>query len=194
MSEHILYQYITRWIEPNEEEWNAFVSGCRLRTLVKDEFFLREGEHCRKLGFIIKGGMRMFYSVREEERSKDFQFEGQFTGSLHSLLTKNSSRFSVVALENTQLFEINQEHLLSLFDRYKVWERFGRLYMEQAFLYKEHREASLLFDSSATRYEKLMKEFPLYLQRIPQKYIASYLGIAPESLSRLRKKAISHLS
>jgi CRP/FNR family transcriptional regulator, anaerobic regulatory protein len=187
MSEEILYRYITQWVQPEELEWKAFVSGGRLRTLGKDELYLKEGEVCRKLGFIISGAVRMFYTIEAEERCKDFQFEGQFTGSLYSLISQQPSRFSVVALEETQLFEISQEHLSSLYDQYKIWERFGRLYMEQAFLYKENRETSLLFDSSSVRYEKLLQQQPYHLQRIPQKYLASYLGITPESLSRIRK-------
>jgi CRP/FNR family transcriptional regulator, anaerobic regulatory protein len=190
MQEDILYQYIKKWINPSDQEWAAFISGCRLRSFEKDELYLTEGTICRKLGFIIKGGVRMFYSIGDEEYCKDFQFEGQFTGSLYSLLSKRPARFSVMTLEETQLFEISHEHLLFLFDNYKIWERFGRLYMEQAFLYKEKRETSLLLDTSIIRYHKLMRESPVYLQRIPQKFIASFLGIAPESLSRLRRKSI----
>jgi CRP-like cAMP-binding protein len=150
--------------------------------------YLNEGETCQKIAFITKGAVRMYYIIKGEERSKDFQFEGQFTGSLASMLTQTPSKFAIAALEDTTLIEINGSDLLSLYDDYKVWERFGRIYLTNSFLYKEKREASLLFDSSTTRYENLVREQPQHIQRIPLKHLASYLGITPESLSRIRKK------
>lgn len=155
--------------------------------MAKDEVYLHEGETCRKICLVTKGAVRMYYNIKGEERCKDFQFEGQFSGSLASMLTKTPSKFSIAALEDTTLIEILGDDLAYLFDNYKVWERFGRVYLTISFLYKEKREASLLFDSSTTRYENLLAEQPQHIQRIPLKHLASYLGIKPESLSRIRR-------
>ncbi len=182
------FAIISRFVNPNENEWHDYFSRSRLKVVKKNDLYLREGEYGKKIGLVVKGAFRMFYTIKDEERCKDFQFEGQFTGSLYSFLSKQPSLFSVAAMEDSYLLEMSNDNLTDLFDRYKVWERFGRLYLEQLFLYKERREASLLFDLSTSRYEKLLKEKPALLQRIPQKYIASYLGIKPESLSRIRKQ------
>ncbi|NJO68099.1 MAG: hypothetical protein HC830_01435, partial [Bacteroidetes bacterium] len=96
--------------------------------------------------------------------------------------------FNVAAVEHSEILEITREQLNEAFDRYKVWERFGRLYLEQIFLYKEQREAALLNQLAPYRYANFLKDHPDWAQRIPLKYIASYLGVNPESLSRIRKK------
>jgi CRP-like cAMP-binding protein len=187
-SDQLMRDHVLKLVQPTDLEWKEFYTTFKMRALDKDEPFLREGDICRKIGFVVRGGLRMFYTIDGDERCKDFQFEGQFTGSMFSLLTQQPSRFSIAALENCEILQISRESLLELYDRFKVWERFGRLYMEQLFIYKEKREASLLFDSSAVRYEKLLSEHPQLMSRVPQKYLASYLGVAPESLSRIRKK------
>jgi CRP-like cAMP-binding protein len=183
-----LRKYIHQWIQPTDHEWDAFSSKTKEHFLAKDEVYLHEGETSRKIAFVAKGAVRMYFIIEGEERCKDFQFEGQFTGSLASMLTQTPSKFAVAALEDTILIEMNGNDLSNLYDTYKIWERFGRIYMTNSFLYKEKREASLLFDSSATRYENLLREQPQHIQRIPLKHLASYLGITPESLSRIRKK------
>lgn len=188
MAEDLLKSSIFKLIQPTEIEWNAFTSKLTKRQLAKDEIYLSEGDICRKIGFVTRGGLRMFYNIKGHEACKDFQFEGQFTGSIASLVTNQPSKFSIATLEDTTLLEISSNDLLNLYDEYKVWERFGRLYVQMMFIYKEKREASLLFDSSTVRYTNLLNELPQHIQRIPLKYLASYLGVKPESLSRIRKE------
>lgn len=182
-----LRKQLTQYISLTDEELAAFESKLQPRHLGKDEIYLAEGSICKKVALVTKGGLRMFYNIRGEERCKDFQFEGQFTGSMYSLLTGLPSKFSIAALEDTSILEISRQDLFNLYDTYKVWERFGRVYSERMFIYKEQRETSLLFDSSTTRYENLLKEQPHLAHRVPLKHLASYLGIKPESLSRIRK-------
>lgn len=172
----------------SDAEWSDFESRLLEKSLKKDELYLSEGQVSKKVGLVTSGGVRMFYRIRGEEYCKDFQFEGQFTGSIESLFSQRPARFSIAALEDTTLLELSKPDLDYLFDTYKNWERFGRLYAEGLFVYKEKREASLLFDSSTTRYENMLRDQPQHMHRIPLKYLASYLGIKPESLSRIRKK------
>src|SRR3990170_2310501 len=162
MSSEVMRNHIQKLVQLTDSEWETFYSKFKMRELAKDELFLQEGDVCQKIAFVICGSLRMFYTIKGEERCKDFQFEGQFTGSMFSLLTQQPSKFSVAALEECQVLQISREHLYDLYDRFKIWERFGRIYMEQLFIYKEKREASLLFDSSAVRYEKLLRTFRVY--------------------------------
>jgi CRP-like cAMP-binding protein len=182
-----LRRHLSKWVAPTDTEWDEFYSKLKPRNLAKDEIYLAEGDICRRIGLVTKGGLRMFYNINGEERCKDFQFEGQFTGSMASLVTGQPTVFAIAALEDTSLLEINRDDLFLLYDRYKSWERFGRLYAQMMFIYKEKREASLLFDPSTTRYENLLRDQPQHAHRIPLKYLASYLGIKPESLSRIRR-------
>jgi CRP-like cAMP-binding protein len=183
-----LQRHLSKWIQLSDNEFSAFQSKLKEKHLKKDEIYLAEGDVCKKIALVTSGGLRMFYNIKGEERCKDFQFEGQFSGSIYSLLTGKPSKFSIAALENTTLLELRKQELFNLYDNYKSWERFGRLYAQQMFIYKEQRETSLLFDSSVTRYENLLREQPQLAHRVPLKYLASYLGIKPESLSRIRKK------
>jgi CRP-like cAMP-binding protein len=189
-AEAIARRSISRFVQPTDEEWTDFYSRMRERFVKREEVYLQEGDVCKRIAFIVKGAFRMYYLLDGEERCKDFQSEGSFTGSLYSFISKKPSLFSVAALEDSYVLEMSREDLAQLYDNYKVWDRFGRMYMEQLFLYKERREASLLFDSSKQRYIQLLNEQPLLLQRIPQKYLASYLGIKPESLSRIRRQLL----
>ena len=191
MDTALIRSLLAPYITPTKTEWNAFTSKLKERHLIKDELYLAEGDICKHISLVTHGGVRMFYDVKGEELCKDFQFEGQFSGSIASLITQQPSKFSIAALEDTTLAEITYEDLFGLFDKYKVWERFGRLYITKSFMYKELREASLLCDSSTTRYENLLREQPQHAQRIPLKYLASYLGIKPESLSRIRRTIAS---
>jgi len=192
MNEQMPYAFLERlvrqWIQPTIEEWEAFCNCLEERTIKKNEVYLAEGAVCHKSAFVAQGSFRMYYLIEGEERCKDFQFEGQFTGSLYSLLTGNPALFSISAMEDSLLLELSRDNLFTLYDQYKIWERFGRIYMEQLFIYKEKREASLLFETAAARYQNMLMQQPQHLQRIPQKYLASYLGIKPESLSRLRRQ------
>lgn len=181
------YQSVNRFVQPSADEWFAFYSCFSLREVKKNERVLSQGQVAHKIAYVARGCFRMYHEVDGEERCKDFQSEGQFTGSLYSFVSRKPALFNVAAIEKSEVLEITREQLNLLFDKYKVWERFGRLYMEQIFLYKEQREAALLNDMAGHRYSNFLKDHPQWAQRIPLKYIASYLGIKPESLSRLRR-------
>lgn len=173
-----------------EDEWTVFREAFRERRVERNEVYLHAGDTAQRVGFVAQGLFRMVYHVDGEERTKDFQHEGQFTGSLASLLIGTPARFSVVAMEPSLLLEIRREQLFDLSDRFPVWDRMRRNYAEQLFLYKEAREASLLLDSHEERYLQFLRERPDLLQRVPLKHIASYLGMTPEALSRIRRRTL----
>lgn len=173
-----------------EAEWTAFRDAFRERRVERNEVYLHAGDTAQRVGFVAQGLFRMVYTIDGEERTKDFQHEGQFTGSLASLLIGTPARFSVVAMEPSVLLEIKREQLFDLSDRFPVWDRMRRNYAEQLFLYKEAREASLLLDSHEERYLQFLRERPDLLQRVPLKHIASYLGMTPEALSRIRRRTL----
>ena len=156
------------------------------RTLRKKDHFLREGEVCRSVGFIKQGYIRLYYLLEGEDITKDFNFEGDFCGSNASLTTQAPSRFNIVAMEDLLMDEISRSDLYHLYDKYKSFERLGRLVMEKMFDRKEQRESAFLQDDAEKRYRDLLKNKPQIAQRVPLKYIASYLGVSAETVSRLR--------
>jgi CRP-like cAMP-binding protein len=186
-----LRRYLELVVPHEEEAWQAMRSILKAKHLGRHEHFLVQGGICRHLGFITEGYVRLYYLVGDEEITKDFNFENEFCGSYASFISEQPARFNVMAMEPVRLYPIPRNILLMLYETYSCWQKLGRINMERMFVKKEQREASFLLDSPEKRYEKLVKESPKWIQRIPLKYLASYLGMAPETLSRIRKKKIA---
>lgn len=183
-----LKSYLELVVPHEEEAWQAMKSILKPKKLARHEHFLVQGGICRNLGFIAEGYIRLYYLKGDEEITKDFNFENEFCGSYASFIAEKPALFNVMAMEPVRLYTIPRNSLLTLYDTYTCWQKLGRISMEQMFVKKERREASFLLDSPEVRYEKLVKESPMWIKRIPLKYLASYLGMAPETLSRIRKK------
>ena len=169
-----------------DEEYDAIQSILSYKKLRRKEYFLKQGQVCRHLGLIIKGYVRLFYLVDGEEVTKDFNFENWICGSYASFSTKQPSRFNIIAMEDCELYLIGREDLYRLFDLYPNIQKMGRLQIEKMFIYKELRESSFLLDSAEERYRNLAEQYPGILQRVPLKYLAYYMGITPETISRIR--------
>lgn len=173
---------------PPEPQWQQFADLLRPQTLVKGAYWVRAGERTGKIAFVVEGLLRMFY-IREDGRefNKTFVTAPDFVGVLEALLTGEVSRLSVECLEATTLLEVDYAAACALYDTHSYWERFGRLFTERLYVKKARREAALLMDSPALRYRTFLKEYASLEQRVPDYHVASYLGVTPETLSRLRK-------
>lgn len=134
--------------------------------------------------------MRLYYTVDGEEVTKDFNFENIFCGSYASFSLQQPSRFNIVAMEDVELYTFGRDDLYRLFEEYAVLQKVGRLWMEMMFIRKELREASFLLDSAEQRYNNLLQADDQMLRRVPLKYVASYLGMTAETLSRIRSRAM----
>ena len=133
--------------------------------------------------------LRQFYAKDGEERRTYFFFEDQFTGAYMSCVTRRPSLVTIEALNDTTCISFPYPVLQSLFDQYSGWQQFGRLLAEQVMVGLEERMASLLLLSPEERYLNLLHgPQKNILQRVPQHYIASYLGITPVSMSRIRNR------
>lgn len=175
-------------IELSDTAYHALSEGMQARSLGKKDFFLREGEVCRQLGLIVKGYLRLFFLKDGIEITKDFNFENNFCGSWASFSLQVPSRFNIIAMEDVELLTFSREQLFDWFERFPEVNKMARVNMERMFIYKEIRESSFLLDSAEERYFNLLEQFPGILQRVPLKYIASYLGLTAETISRIRGK------
>lgn len=179
---------LDRLLPLTREEFVYFATLLTPRKLAKHTFFLRAGEVCTYIAFINQGCMRYYYLKDGDEFNGQFFFEGAWIGEYQSFLTGDPSIQYFDALEDSDLLVMQHSDLQKLYTELPKFERFGRVLAENVVIGSQRRTASLLFDTPEERYLKLIKERPKVLERIPLHHIASYLGIKPESLSRIRKR------
>lgn len=187
---HPLRTFIEQRVPLTDGAWEDCQRGLGYLKLKRKEHFLREGQICRQVGFIVRGYMRLYYLHNGEEITKDFNFENFFCGSYASFSMQQPSRFNVIAMEDAELHTISREDLYRLFEQYPCFQKLGRVWMEMMFIRKELREASFLLDSAEQRYAELLAQDSQIVQRVPLKYLASYLGMTAETLSRIRNLAV----
>ncbi len=172
------------------EQWNMFKEHLSLLELEKKTILTREGDIEKSLYFIAKGSVRKYYLKNGKEYSIDFRFENQFVSSYTSLLTQTPSRQYLETLEDSILYRIGYNALMEMLDNSIAGAKLGRINAEELYIEKERREASLMLDKPDERYLNLVRNKKDWLQRIPQHYIASYLNMTPETLSRVRKRTL----
>jgi CRP-like cAMP-binding protein len=185
-----LKSVIERLVAPPADQWPGFQALFQTRSLGKGEFFIRAGQPSGSLAFINAGLLRFFYETGDgKEFNKSFSRENDFAGAYSAYLTRSPSRFGIQALENSHLLVAKFDAIVGLFDRHACWQRLGRLLAEQLYIRKEQREAEFLLDDALTRYRNFQAQYPGLESRVTQYHVASYLGITPVALSRIRKKS-----
>ncbi|MGD8783585.1 MAG: Crp/Fnr family transcriptional regulator [Thioalkalispiraceae bacterium] len=185
-----LKSVIQHMVSPPENEWCHFEQHFHPRTIKAGDYFLRSGEASEYIGFINAGLVRFFYQTsRGSEFNKSFSHENQFMGAYSAFLTDSPARFNIQALEESYILVARISNIINLFDRHPCWEKLGRILAEQLYIKKEQREAEFLLDDAQTRYHTFLKQYPELEDRLTQYHIASYLGITPVALSRIRKNS-----
>ena len=180
---------ISHLVAPPENEWNSFEALFHARHLKSGDYFIRAGEHAEDLGFINVGLVRFFYQTPGgSEFNKSFAQENGFLAAHSAFLTKTTTRFSIQALEDCELLVANISDMTNLYNKHQCWEKLGRILAEELYIRKEQREAEFLLDNAETRYRTFQCQFPNLENRLTQYHVASYLGITPVALSRIRKK------
>ena len=183
------HQALTRLTPLPAEAWQASVPHLAEYVCESDEFFLEVGQTAEYAGFVLKGVLREFFLTRAgAEFNKNFNLPGEFTGSLFDLLTGAPSTAAIQALTPTQLVVIKFTALQKLYSQYSAWEHIGRLIAENLFMLKARREWEFMTLAAEERYVALLEHRPGLEEHISQYHLASYLGISPVSLSRIRRR------
>jgi len=176
-------------VRPNAEEWKAFEDILQTKKLKKKDLLLREGQVCSFIVFLNTGILREYVYRDDKEVTMDFVSENQFTSDFQSFISGTPSKQNLEALTDVDLLVLRKEAVNALYDKYKIWERFGRLIIEKVFCSAEAKRKKIISTSHEEQYRDFAATYPGIIQRVPQYYIASYLGLSPEHLSRIRKKA-----
>ena len=165
------------------------------KKLRKRQFLLQEGDVCRYTAFVEKGMLRTFtVDDKGNEPILQFSMEGWWVTDLYSYLTDEPSRYNIEALEDCELLLITKPSWNVLLQKVPAFERYFRILIQNNLIATQRRLISSLSESAEEQYSKLIATFPTCLQRVPQHMIASFLGITPETLSRIRSQMAARKS
>ena len=185
----LLHAHILKRIDITDEEFARSTTFFIPKKLRKNQFLLREGEVCKCIAFVVKGCLRC-YSVDDkgEEHIVQFAVEDWWISDPYSALTGEPSEYNIDALEDSELLILERGAEQQLLLEIPKFERMFRLLLENRFVANQRRITASLSTSAEDRYLSFLKTYPAIAQRVPQSQIASYLGITPQSLSRIRKE------
>jgi CRP-like cAMP-binding protein len=154
----------------------------------KGDFFLKEGQICKQVGFIAKGLMRYYVNQDGEEKTYAFSQENDYVCNYESFLPQSPSSKIIQALEDSNVFVISRDDLQIFYTKVRAGERFGRLAIGAVFIQLLEGITAFYTETPALRYERFLKNHADLQQRISQYHIASFVGVKPQSLSRIRKR------
>lgn len=174
--------------QTNNDDWEIFSSKLIHQTVAKKSPLLKLGHTERHLSFIVRGIVRFYIPKEDNDLTFGFAFSNGFVSAYDSFLTQTPSSYQIETLAETELWRLTYNDLQDIYKNSTIGNTVGRLASEDLFLKKSKRELSLLNDTAEERYLKLLTEQPHLIQQIPLKYIASYIGITPQALSRIRRR------
>ncbi|MCC6287919.1 MAG: Crp/Fnr family transcriptional regulator [Chitinophagaceae bacterium] len=183
-----LIKNLNGYLSFTEEEISFFLSLCEYKIVKKYDLALKVGQICDFVAYVNKGLLRYYYVAGDKEHTARIFLEDSWTSEYASFLCKKPSSVSIEALEETELIILRYDSVQRGYDKAKVFERFGRLMAEALFIDLENRNSDFLTKTPEERYLLLLQQEPEMFNRVPLKYIASMIGIEPESLSRIRKR------
>ncbi len=188
MNTDLIKKSINSIVSLNDIEWNQLFELIEVKILRKNNCFLTEGQICSSLAFVNRGAL-VYYKLLDtgKETTTDFAFTGDWVTDNQSRLNNSPSLINIKAIEESELLILSSENLNKCYVRIPKLEKVGRILIESAFVKIARQSIDLQTLSAGQRYEKLLHEYPEIFQKIPLYHIANYLGIAPKSLSRIRK-------
>jgi CRP-like cAMP-binding protein len=187
----LIIKNISRFITLTPEEQQYFISILKVKKLKKKQYLLQEGDTVRHEYFVNKGCLRT-YSIDEKGQEHIIQFaiEDWWTGDMYSFLTQTPARYTIDAIEDSELLCLEKNALEELYIKVPKFEKFFRHLLQNAFVSMQERITANLSQPADERYCTFINKYPDMEKRLPLKQIASYLGITPESLSRIRSNYV----
>lgn len=182
-----LIEYIKRYVNISQEETDLLDSYLRPKTLRKKEFLLTEGQTCNARYFIVTGCIRLYYiDNKGNEQIVHFGIENWWITDYESLINNTPSRLYIQATENTELLELPQPDFDDLCIKLPQIERLFRLIMEKTCIASQKRLEYMFSQSGEEMFKHFVTTNPEFTQRVPQYMIASYLGMTPEFVSKIK--------
>jgi len=182
-----------RYSHVSDMDRERIASLVHIERLKKDAFFVREGQVCRKIAFVIKGMMRHYYLTEKGDITRWVTLENNFATSLYSFILQKPSFENLQAIQDSELIILPHSAWEALMKEQTVFKEIWTKHMEENYLGMEERVFYLISKSAEERYHHLLKSNPEFIQKVPLIFLASMLGTTPRHLSRIRKSLHLHL-
>jgi CRP/FNR family transcriptional regulator, anaerobic regulatory protein len=163
-----------------------FASKCSRKIIKKNRFLLQKGQLSLELVIVKKGSFKIFYELDDRQINVQFAFEQMLVTEMQSFITQKPSKFSIQALEDSEIYVISHDDLKVLYNQFSEIRQFGFKMTEMILAECIERLTSFQFEETSARYSRICQDFN-YMNRVSLKDLASFLGITPNSLSRLRR-------
>jgi CRP-like cAMP-binding protein len=185
-----LKNFIRRFVTLSDDELEEIADKFKTKGVKKNSYVLKEGEICKDLVFVQKGCLRLYYVKDDIEVSVWFAFQGSSAIEIYSFISENPTDYYLQAIEDSEVLYLPKTELKKLYLHQPKMQEMMRNFWEAVLLDLIARFTALQKDSAEKRYLDLLNKQPDYLESIPQKYLASFIGVTPTSLSRIRKNII----
>jgi CRP-like cAMP-binding protein len=182
-----LKKFITKYVNLSDVELEDITGKFKSKAVKKNNYLLREGDTCKDLVFVQKGCLRLYYLKDDIEVSVWFAFQQSSAIEIYSFISENPSNYFLQAIEDSEVLYLSKTELNKLYQSQPKMQEMMRNFWEDVILNLVNRFTALQTDSAEKRYLDLLNK-PAYLETIPQKYLASFIGVTPTSLSRIRKQ------
>jgi len=179
---------VTNSVNLTEEEWLVLSKFLVIKKYKKGDYFLKENDYCNYVGFVDKGFFNFYYLIDGVQHIRGFFFPNEFISNYPCFLLENKSKFYIQALEDCSVTLIHRDDLLMLYKTLPQIQILSKIIVESLYMEVSEKYESFFLKSPEERYLELMNTKPKFIQRVPQYMIASYLGLTPEGLSRIRKR------
>ncbi len=189
----VFFDNIQQHIHLSEEEKELLLSYFKTKKIRKRQFLLEEGDVCKHSAFVLSGCLRCYFIDENGfEHILQFAVEDWWITDMMSIITQNPSRLNIDALEESEILLIKREDQTELLEKIPQLEKYFRIKTESGLAHIQSRLLENLSLPAKERYLNLMKKYPRIVEKVPQKQIASYLGITPEFLSKVRKELVKN--
>ena len=182
--------FISLFISLSQQEWDFLSQNLRVYQFKKGEKLQVAGTVCNEIAFCNKGVLRAYYLNGTKQVVEDFFTENTYVSDYNSFLSRQAGIWNIEALSDCELILLSYDGLQKCYEIFPSFQKYGRIMAEYLFIRFYLKSNSLLIESPQQRFMNLAKSRPDILQRVPQYMIASYLGITPEALSRIKSKKI----
>lgn len=183
----VLKESIEEHVSLTDQEWELCKNNFRPKRMLKRQFLLQEGDVCRELAFVEKGAL---YSYTVDSKGNQhvirFAFEGWWMANLQSFFTGEPTTLNIEVLEDSELLMLDRKNHEKLLDEVLSYERYHRIIVQNAYISLQQRAENALGLTAEEKYSRLVQQNPEFMNRVPLNLIASYLGVSPETLSRVR--------